>query len=55
MRTPELDPQREQRLEWRVFLFLTVFLAPLLSVASILGFGLCVWLWRYSAGALGLG
>ncbi len=35
---------QEKKRELRVFLFLTVFLAPLLSVAIVGGYGLLIWI-----------
>jgi nitrate reductase NapE component len=50
-----LGHDSERRWERGVFLFLTVFLAPMLSAVAILGFGLVVWLWRSIAGVPELG
>ncbi|MBL8511203.1 MAG: periplasmic nitrate reductase, NapE protein [Betaproteobacteria bacterium] len=39
-----------QSRETRVFLFLTVVLAPLLAVAAVGGYGLIIWLFQLFAG-----
>ena len=35
---------KQKRMEWTVFVFLAVFLAPFLAVVGIGGYGLLIWL-----------
>lgn len=42
-----------KKLELRMFLFLTVVLAPALSVALVGGLGLAIWLYQLFAGPPG--
>ncbi len=42
-----------RRGERRVFLFITVFLFPALSVALVGGYGLLIWLWQMLVGPPG--
>lgn len=44
-------PARRQEL--RVFLFLTVVLAPLLSVAIVGGYGFAIWMYQLISGPPG--
>jgi len=39
--------------ELGVFLFLTVVLAPALSIALVGGYGLAIWMWQLIAGPPG--
>ena len=52
----ERDPERgvQRRREGAVFLFLTVVLFPLLSVALVGGYGFLVWIWQIFTGPPGL-
>ena len=58
-RTTERDdvnePASDARAERRAFLFLAVFLAPLLSVVIVGGWGFVVWIWQMFAGPPGAG
>jgi len=47
------SPQAERKHELRVFLFLTVVLAPLLAVAIVGGYGFLVWIFQMFAGPPG--
>ncbi len=47
------DPRIERRAERRAFLFLAVFLAPLLSVLIVGGWGFAVWLYQIVNGPPG--
>ena len=38
------NAENERKIELRTFLFLTVFLAPILSVMIVGGFGFIVWM-----------
>jgi nitrate reductase NapE len=40
----ELDSAPSRRDEFRTFIFLTVFLAPILAVALVGGYGFLVWM-----------
>ncbi|MCK7592671.1 periplasmic nitrate reductase, NapE protein [Pseudomarimonas salicorniae] len=46
------DPRRSEEL--RAFLFITVFLFPLLSVLLVSGFGFAVWIWQMIFGPPGV-
>jgi nitrate reductase NapE len=39
-----LEKEQEQKHELNTFLFLTIFLAPILSIALVGGFGFIVWM-----------
>ena len=43
----------QKRRELRAFLFLTIVLAPVLSVVIVGGFGLLVWMYQLMAGPPG--
>ncbi|HEX4910858.1 MAG TPA: periplasmic nitrate reductase, NapE protein [Permianibacter sp.] len=47
------SPRAERKHELRVFLFLTVVLAPLLAVAIVGGYGFLVWIFQMFAGPPG--
>ena len=38
------DVENERKIELRTFLFLTVFLAPILSVMIVGGYGFIIWM-----------
>ena len=40
--------------ELKVFIFLTVFLAPIISIAIIGGYGFCVWMLQLLMGPPGV-
>lgn len=40
--------------EWRLFLLLTVFLAPLLAVALVSALGFSIWIYQIFAGPPGI-
>ena len=42
--TPE-EKQRKKE-EWRTWLFFTVFMAPILAVLIVSGWGFVVWMWQ---------
>ena len=46
--TPE-EKQRKTE-EWRTWLFFTVFMAPILAVLGVSGWGLLVWIYQLFAG-----
>jgi periplasmic nitrate reductase NapE len=55
--TPDKNPDdvntttvQAERLERRMFIFLTVFLAPIMAVASVGLYGLIIWLYQMFAG-----
>lgn len=43
----------ERKQEWRLFIFIVVFLFPLLSVMVVGGFGFVVWMYQLIAGPPG--
>lgn len=45
--------QSSRRREWRLFLFLTVVLAPALAIAVVGGFGFLVWMLQLIVGPPG--
>ncbi len=50
MTSPE-QPQKEQkRREWRLFLFIVVFLFPILAVALVGAYGFTIWMYQLLAG-----
>jgi nitrate reductase NapE len=51
MQTMTVEVRR--RWELRMFLFLTVVLAPLLAAAIVGGFGFAVWMWQMFSGPPG--
>jgi periplasmic nitrate reductase NapE len=44
------DSDTQKKEELKAFLFLTVFLAPLVAVAIVGGYGLLIWLYQLFAG-----
>jgi nitrate reductase NapE len=46
--TPE-ERQRKTE-EWRTWLFFTVFMAPILAVLAVSGWGFVVWMYQLLAG-----
>lgn len=55
--SPSPESQAEEALskrrEWGLFLFLTVVLAPVLSVGFVGGYGFLVWMYQLIAGPPG--
>lgn len=51
--TPE-DKQRHKE-EWRMFIFIIVFLFPILSVAIVGGYGFSIWMYQLFTGPPGAG
>lgn len=47
------DKALEKRSEWRAFLFLTVFLAPIVAVGMVSAWGFIVWIFQMFAGPPG--
>jgi len=48
---PQQDPERGDRSrEIRVFVFLTVVMAPMIAVAVVGSYGLMIWLYQMFAG-----
>ena len=45
--------RRERRRELRVFLFLTILLAPILAIMIVGGYGFLVWFYQLLAGPPG--
>ena len=48
-------PSDEKSLELKIFIFLTVFLAPLLSVLLVSGLGFAIWFSQILTGPPGAG
>lgn len=45
------DPLPEQKKkEWRLFVFIVVFLFPLLSIALVGGYGFAIWMYQLLMG-----
>lgn len=38
------NPKMEKKREWKLFIFLTVFLFPILATVSVFGYGFMVWM-----------
>lgn len=55
MQEPQLAPvaHEQRRKEWRMFVFIIVFLFPILSVAIVGGYGFIVWMYQLLAGPPG--
>lgn len=55
MQKPQLaqTDQEQRRQEWRLFIFIIVFLFPILSVAIVGGYGFVVWMYQLFAGPPG--
>lgn len=47
---PEISPDETRSRETRVFIFLTVVLAPLIAVAIVGSYGLLIWLYQMLMG-----
>ncbi len=47
---PEISPDERRSRETRVFIFLTVVLAPLIAVAIVGSYGLLIWLYQMLMG-----
>lgn len=47
---PEIVPEPNRSRETRVFIFLTVILAPLLAIAIVGTYGLLIWLYQMVMG-----
>lgn len=51
--TPEQAQQKKQ--EWRLFIFIIVFLFPILTVALVSAMGFSIWFYQLIAGPPGAG
>lgn len=51
----QVTPQQEKRQEWRLFLFIVVFLFPLLSIALVGAYGFSIWIYQLFAGPPSIG
>ncbi len=47
------DDGNDRRREWRLYIFIIVFLFPILSVMIVGGFGFTVWMYQLFAGPPG--
>ncbi|WP_420810803.1 periplasmic nitrate reductase, NapE protein [Corallincola luteus] len=41
--TEQPSPEQQKRWEWRMFLFLTVVLAPAITVGLVTAYGFAIW------------
>jgi periplasmic nitrate reductase NapE len=53
--TTELSEQEERRREWRMFLFIIVFLFPLLTFMLVATLGFSIWMFQLVMGPPGVG
>ena len=44
MNQEQNNPEMEKKREWKLFIFLTVFLFPILATVSVFGYGFMVWM-----------
>lgn len=51
---PHEHPQQKQQ-EWRLFIFIIVFLFPILTVALVSAMGFSIWFYQLLAGPPGAG
>jgi len=51
----QITPKQEKREEWRLFLFIVVFLFPLLSIALVGAYGFSIWIYQLFAGPPSIG
>ncbi|WP_084645913.1 periplasmic nitrate reductase, NapE protein [Marinimicrobium agarilyticum] len=49
-RAPNADTQDNKRREWRLFIFIVVFLFPILTVALVGAYGFSIWMYQLIAG-----
>jgi periplasmic nitrate reductase NapE len=51
-RRPATTPEEKQRKaeEWRTWFFFTVFMAPIVAVLAVSGWGFIVWMYQLLAG-----
>jgi nitrate reductase NapE len=42
----DADPAQRRKEEFRTWLFFTVFMAPILAVLIVSGWGFVVWMWQ---------
>ena len=52
IRRPATTPEEKQQKteEWRTWFFFTVFMAPILAVLAVSGWGFVVWMYQLFAG-----
>lgn len=50
MTSPEQSQKDQKRREWRLFLFIVVFLFPILAVALVGAYGFTIWMYQLLAG-----
>lgn len=53
--TPPPEPDSTQRKEWRLFVFIIVFLFPLLTFALVAAMGFSIWMYQLLMGPPGAG
>ena len=44
------DPSEQKRQEWRMFLFIVVFLFPIFTVALVGAYGFSIWMYQLLMG-----
>jgi len=49
------DPSEQKKKEWRLFIFIIVFLFPLLSIALVGGYGFAIWMYQLLMGPPSMG
>lgn len=52
---PDVHPYDQKKKEWRLFIFIIVFLFPLLSIALVGGYGFVIWMYQLLMGPPGAG
>jgi nitrate reductase NapE len=51
----DLTEQQQRRREWRMFMFIIVFLFPLLTFALVGAYGFSIWMYQLLMGPPGAG
>lgn len=47
---PDMSSPEQKKKEWRLFIFIIVFLFPLLSIALVGGYGFIIWMYQLQMG-----
>lgn len=53
--TPTHEQTQQKKQEWRLFIFIVVFLFPILTVALVSAMGFSIWFYQLIAGPPGAG